>query len=51
MRGQARRFRYVINAEGHGGWADRLYYLLLSPMTVVAQDDIDPKKAEGAKGS
>ena len=35
---QARRFRYVINAEGHGGWADRLARLLLSPQLVIAQD-------------
>ena len=31
-------FRYVLNIEGHGGWADRLYQLLLSPMLVIAQD-------------
>ena len=35
---QARQFRYVINAEGHGGWADRLARLLLSPQLVIAQD-------------
>ena len=38
LREQARRFAYAVNAEGHGGWADRLYQLLLSPLTVVAQD-------------
>ena len=35
---QQQLFRYVINAEGHGGWADRLYQLLLSPQLVLAQD-------------
>ena len=35
---QSARFAYVINAEGHGGWADRLARLLLSPQLVIAQD-------------
>ena len=35
---QEDRYRYVLNIEGHGGWADRLYQLLLSPMLVIAQD-------------
>ena len=35
---QSARFRYALNIEGHGGWADRLYKLLLSPMLVIAQD-------------
>ena len=35
---QAKQFKYVINAEGHGGWADRLARLLLSPQLVLAQD-------------
>ena len=37
-RAQQAGFRYVLNIEGHGGWADRLYQLLLSPMLVIAQD-------------
>ena len=24
MENQTRSFQYVVNAEGHGGWADRL---------------------------
>ena len=35
---QQRRFRYVLNIEGHGGWADRLYKLLMSNQLVLAQD-------------
>ena len=35
---QQARFRYVLNIEGHGGWADRLAKLQLSPMLVIAQD-------------
>ena len=38
MAAQQAGFRYVLNVEGHGGWADRLYQLLLSPMLVIAQD-------------
>ena len=38
MSAQARKFAYTVNVEGHGGWADRLYQLLLSPMLVLAQD-------------
>ena len=38
MENQTRSFQYVVNAEGHGGWADRLYQLLLSPQLVLAQD-------------
>ena len=38
MSAQARKFAYTVNVEGHGGWADRLYQLLLSPMLVIAQD-------------
>ena len=35
---QTARFRYVLNIEGHGGWADRLPKLLLSSMLVLNQD-------------
>ncbi|KAL1512338.1 hypothetical protein AB1Y20_005600 [Prymnesium parvum] len=35
---QVSRFKYTINVEGHGGWADRLYKLLLSPQLVLMQD-------------
>ena len=35
---QQRLFRYVLNLEGHGGWADRLYRLLLSQQLVLMQD-------------
>lgn len=35
---QAARFKYVVHAEGHGGWADRLKYLLLSGAVVLKQD-------------
>lgn len=35
---QQRKFRFVLNIEGHGGWADRLYKLLLSNQLVLAQD-------------
>ena len=35
---QQARFRYVLNVEGHGGWADRLYKLLLSSLLVLNQD-------------
>ena len=38
LRSQMYRYRYAINVEGHGGWADRLYHLLLSPQLVFAQD-------------
>ena len=38
MAKQQERFRYVLNVEGHGGWADRLPKLLLSNMLVLAQD-------------
>lgn len=37
-RDQVSRFKYTINVEGHGGWADRLYKLLLSPQLVFMQD-------------
>ena len=39
---QQAQFRYVLNIEGHGGWADRLYKLLLSSLLVLAQD-VAPK--------
>ena len=35
---QERDFEFVINAEGHGGWAERFYTLLLSSQLVLAQD-------------
>ena len=35
---QVSRFKYAINIEGHGGWADRLYKLFLSPQLVLLQD-------------
>eukprot|EP00966_Prymnesium_polylepis_P054208 1253244-Prymnesium_polylepis.1 len=35
---QARRFRFVVHAEGHGGWADRLKHLLVSGSAVIKQD-------------
>ena len=35
---QVKLFRYALNVEGHGGWADRLYQLLDSPQLVIAQD-------------
>lgn len=35
---QQEKFRYTVNVEGHGGWADRLYRLLMSPQLVIAQD-------------
>lgn len=35
---QQMRFRYALNVEGHGGWADRLFKLFLSPLLVLAQD-------------
>jgi len=35
---QVARFKYAINIEGHGGWADRLYKLFLSPQLVLLQD-------------
>jgi len=38
LRSQMYRYRYAVNVEGHGGWADRLYHLLLSPQLVFAQD-------------
>ena len=33
---QQRQFRFALNIEGHGGWADRLYRLLLSRQLVVS---------------
>ena len=38
MEQQQQKFAFVINAEGHGGWADRLYRLLLSSQLTLAQD-------------
>ena len=35
---QAAAFRYTLNIEGHGGWADRLYTLFSSRQLVIAQD-------------
>ena len=32
------RFRYGINVEGHGGWADRGYKMLLQPQLALVQD-------------
>ena len=32
------RFRYAINIEGHGGWADRGYKMLLQPQLALVQD-------------
>ena len=32
------RFKYTINAEGHGGWADRLYKMMLHGQLVLSQD-------------
>ena len=31
-------FKYAINAEGHGGWADRLYKMMLHDQLVLMQD-------------
>lgn len=38
FREQLARFRYTLNVEGHGGWADRLGHLLSSSSLVIAQD-------------
>ena len=35
---EQRQYRYTINAEGHGGWADRGYKLFLQPQLVLVQD-------------
>ena len=35
---QARRFRYVVNVEGVGGWSDQLKRLLLSRAALIKQD-------------
>ena len=35
---EQQRFKYSINVEGHGGWADRAYKLFLGPQLVLAQD-------------
>ena len=35
---QEELFRYTLNVEGHGGWADRLYMLFMSSQLVLAQD-------------
>ena len=35
---QAARFRYAVNVEGHGGWADRGGKLLLQPQAMLQQD-------------
>ena len=45
---QASRFRYALNIEGHGGWADRLIKLFLSPLLVLAQDLAPQLWFEGA---
>jgi hypothetical protein len=31
-------FKYIISAEGHGGWADRLYELLLYDVGLIVQE-------------
>ena len=38
LEAQARRFKYLLHLEGHGGWADRLKHLLLSGAAVMKQD-------------
>ena len=35
---QVDRFKYTVNVEGHGGWADRLYKPMLSGQLVMMQD-------------
>ena len=35
---QADSFKYMLNVEGHGGWADRLLLLLFLPALVLNQD-------------
>eukprot|EP00967_Tisochrysis_lutea_P031842 scaffold37611_cov35-Tisochrysis_lutea.AAC.4 len=35
---QVDRFKYTINAEGHGGWADRLYKSMLLGQLVIMPD-------------
>ena len=36
---QASRFKYVLNVEGHGGWADREYKLMLqAQLLTIVQD-------------
>ena len=37
LEAQAARFKYLVHVEGVGGWADRLYLLLLSPQLVLLQ--------------
>lgn len=32
------RFKYGVNVEGHGGWADRGYKMLLQPQLAIIQD-------------
>jgi hypothetical protein len=31
-------FKYIISVEGHGGWADRLYELLLYDVGLIVQE-------------
>lgn len=38
MSEQAARFKYALQVEGHGGWADRGYKLLLGQQLVFVQD-------------
>ena len=38
FREQVDRFKYTVNVEGHGGWADRLYKPMLSGQLVMMQD-------------
>jgi hypothetical protein len=38
MLDQESKFRYILNTEGFGGWADRLYYLLFSDMVTFNQE-------------
>lgn len=37
MAEQENLFKYIISAEGHGGWADRLYELLLYDVGLIVQ--------------
>ena len=38
MAEQENLFKYIISAEGHGGWADRLYELLLYDVGLIVQE-------------
>ena len=31
-------YKYIVSAEGHGGWADRLYELLLYDVGLIVQE-------------